>query len=572
MSGQQTLAGYDMVLTLSQNTINYQFQQLHKLNIIHKKWSVLAGNTTTGDKKPFHISNEDKNFTTKLNRWISLQEEINQAKTTNNWTLVGELVKKVEEEGVNFNFGWDANLEAPIVHIKEKESQSLLLEIRFKSGKLYYRPEAIAAVTEYELKNIVYAFTVPIGQLKINKNAMILDAGEKVSEIIRNSGLTEQDFTIESLFLNFENANISTFDKARSTLPQQAAEAFQIAVENYFNLTLKNSDNPYVLGYGVHRKKIKETEKAMFQPSSLGFSTSYSSHQKKQGMFSGLNFLMMLNDTKPPNSSTSGILPQSLLELEKDLTSTIDGVFAIQKEHFNSYVYFLDTYVQETFAGLDNMEITNGFSDGKMTAQKNETRGDDTIRSVYTITRERIKEDETESSITVRYKIEISIDVKIYAWFLKVGEKTLSTSGQYTKDKINQKGAPGYLDFTIKAGKTGRFDLDHTLTKPRVAFNENPDLFGNGFLQDLLKILTLILAWIVVVIEGIINQIAVDLGKESVTRNNELINKLNAIDVLNQTNKIILPLGKVYTFKNLRLLSDKDIVAYDVAYAPVVEK
>lgn len=68
------------------------------------------------------------------------------------------------------------------------------------------------------------------------------------------------------------------------------------------------------------------------------------------------------------------------------------------------------------------------------------------------------------------------------------------------------------------------------------------------------------------------NQIAVDLGKDSASSSSALIEKLNDIDVLNQTNKVILPLGKVYAFKNLRMDTERDIVAYDISYAPVIEK
>lgn len=570
MTGSQSLAGYDMVLSLSENTINYQFKQLHKLNIIHKKWAVLAGNITTKDKKTFYITDSDSTFDKKLKRWIELQKQIAQAKKDSKWAEIGKLTQALEDENVNFNFGWKTALQAPKISIIEKDRNSLTLKIIFKSGQLYYRSEELAEVDSINLKNAVYSFQVPIGQIKINKDEMILDAGEQVTEIIRNSGLSDQDFTIESLFLNFENANISTFDRSKSDFPKGAETALQIAVENYFNLIIRDSENPYVLGYGVRRKKIKSSEKAMFQPSSLGFTTSYSNHQGKSGQYSGLNFLMMLNDTKPPSDPNAGILPQSLIEFGKDTTSTTDGVFALRYEHFKTYISTLDSYVEKTFSDLEGVKITSSFSNGKMKAIKNDTHIDDTIDSTYTITRQ--EDINTDSSITIRYKIEVSILVKVMAWFLKVGEQTLSTSGKYTKGTVNKPGAAGYLEFTIKAGKTGRFSLAHKLIKPVIGFDKNPNLFEGGFWKVLLAILTLIFAWYIKVIDGIITQIAVDLGKDSVTNNNALIGKLNDLNVLNQSNKIILPLGKIYTFKNLSHLTKQDIVAYDISYAPVVEQ
>jgi hypothetical protein len=401
---------------------------------------------------------------------------------------------------------------------------------------------------------------------------MILDAGDQVGQVIRDSGLTEQDFTIESLFLNFQNANISTYDQNKSKLPEGATVAFKVAIENYFNVILHQEEHPYVLGYAIQRKKIKASEKAMFQPTSLNFSTSYSNHQQKQGVFSALNFLMVLNDTKSPTTTTAGILPKSLIELGKDVSSTTDGAFAIQQKHFNRYINSLDDYVEQTFENLEGVTLKHGFTNNVMVLTRHQKHKDDTIDTKYTITRESVKNNGTNSGISVRYKIEINIDVVVKAWFIKVGEKTLSTSGKYTKDEIKNKGSVGYLDFTIKAGKTGRFDLDHNLIKPNIAFDENPNLFGNGFWKDLLNVLSIVVSRVIIVVNAIVTQITVDLGKQSAAGSSALIDKLNDIDVLNQTNKVILPLGKVYTFKNLRMLSKEDIVAYDISYAPVIEK
>jgi hypothetical protein len=570
MKGNETLAGYDMVLALSQNTINYQFSQLHKRNIIHKKWGVLGGKTT--DDKNFHITDQDAGFKQKINAWIAIQKEIEKARKDNNWAEIGNLMNRVQSENLNFTFGWEAVLLAPEVSFIKDNTKEVFLELRFKSGKLYYREEETKAISVFDLKDALYVFKVPIGQLKVSKENMILDAGESAKTIIRESGLSDEDFTIQSLFLNFENANISNFDTTKSKLPDGSDSDFQNAIANYFNMTIAGSGNPYVLGYGIHRKKIKATEKAMFQPTSLAFSTSYSNKNKQSGVFSALNFLMMLNDTKPPSSTTAGILPHSLIELGKDTSSSTDGVFSIQQNHFNTYLDSLDQYVQKTFTNLDGVELQHGFENGVMKLKKHDTHKDDTIDTVYTVTKEYVKNTDDNSGIKVRYKIEISIKVIVKAWFVKVGEMTLSTSGQYTKGDVRSKGSAGYLDFTIKSGKTGRFDLLHKLTKPSIAYDENPNYFEGGFWKVFSHILLLIFAWVFAIIDAIVNQIAVDLGKDSASSSSALIEKLNDIDVLNQTNKVILPLGKVYAFKNLRMDTERDIVAYDIAYAPVIEK
>jgi hypothetical protein len=575
MKGKETLAGYDMVLALSENTINYQFQELHKRNIIHKKWGLLSGKTKIGkEKHDFHITENNTDFKQRLKRWIDLQKQIAQAKNAGEWSEIGQLVNTLENENSNFNFGWDANLAAPTISIIQNDPKNLILQISFKSGKLYHRTEEISAVKSFNLKGLVYAFTVPIGQLKVTKDQMIMDAGDQVETVIRDSGLTVQDFTIESLFLNFQDANISTFDKSKSTFPQEASLAFQVAIENYFNVVLHKEEHAYVLGYSIQRKKIKATEKAMFQPTSLGFSTSYSNRNKKPGVFSAFNFLMMLNDTKPPTNTTAGILPQSLIELGKDTTSTTDGVFALQKDHFNIYAKSLDTYVQSIFENLDGVKLSHGFENNVMVLTKNDKHIDDKIDTTYTVTREYVQNKENHG-IAVRYRIDIKVEVHVIMKLFgehEVKYISLSTSGQYTKDNVKDKGASGYLDFTITTGKTGRFDLSHNFTKPKVAYDSDPNFFSGDVFTIILKVISLVITWVFAIVDAVVNQIAVDLGGAGSVSSTKLIDQLNDLDVLNQTNKVILPLGKVYTFKNLRIEDTKDVVTYDITYAPTIEK
>ncbi len=572
MKGNETLAGYDMVLALSQNTINYQFSQLHKRNIIHKKWGVLGGKTA--DDKNFHITDKETGFKQKIKDWIAIQKDIEKARKANSWSEIGNLMNRVKAENLNFSFGWEAVLIAPTVTFMKDNTKEVILELGFKSGKLYYREEETKAVSSFNLKNAVYAFKVPIGQLKVSKENMILDAGESAKTIIRESGLSDDDFTIQSLFLNFENTDISNFDKTKSTLPEGSSVAFQNAIANYFNMTLSESDNPYVLGYGIQRKKIKATEKAMFQPSSLAFSTSYSNKNQKPGVFSALNFLMMLNDTKPPTNARAGILPKSLIELGIDTSSTTDGVFSIQNKHFKTYIKSLDSYVQSIFENLDGVKLSHGFENNVMVLTKSDKHIDDKIETTYTITREST-ENKENGGITVRYRIEIKVEVHVIMKLFgehEVKYISLSTNGKYTKDSVKDTGAAGYLDFNISVGKKGRFDLDHNFTKPLVAYDADPNFFSGDVLTIILKVISLVITWVFAIIDAIVNQIAVDLGKAGSADSTKLIDKLNDIDVLNQTNKVILPLGNIYTFKNLRFEDAQDIVAYDIAYAPVIEK
>lgn len=562
----QTLTGYDMVLALSEATINKQFKKLHQENIIYKEWKLLAGNVfkRSARKPPFFITGGDVNFSSRLNIWMGLQQDFVR---TGDFNLLSSLT----ESKNNFDFGWNTVMKAPMVQIEDRNTQEVILNIAFQSGKLYYLADPMQEVSVYDLKGCVYSFRVPIGKLKINKQAMLLQAQNEMNAVIRESGLKDNDFNIESLFLNFQNAKVNQFDVTRSKFPKEVEIPLKAAMNNYFNVFLPASDNPYVLGYGVSRKKVSSREKAMFQPTAVSFSTSFSSRQSASrvtGQFSAVNFLMMANGNKAPTSQTAGVLAHSLIEIGKAQQTPASGIFALEHKLFTQYLSSLDKYVESIFSSQSGININGGFKSGTMRAtQRDYHKKHDTIDTTYTLTREPIKNLAGAGGIEVRYKLQVSIRVGIHIgknWEIK--SATLSTSGSYTKGDINKKGSVGWLSFQLKGGKGGRFDLTNKLTKPNIAFDENPNMFEGPVGKVIGSIVTLIFALPMAIVNGIIGQIVADLGVNTAVKNTPLIDSLNQLDLLNKTNKVILPLGKTYTYKNLRYLADKKIVVYDIAY------
>ncbi len=562
----QTLTGYDMVLALSETTINKQFKKLHQENIVYKEWKLLAGNVfkRSAKRKPFFISGGDVNFSSRLNIWTGLQQDFVK---TGDYTLLGSL----KESKNNFDFGWNTVMKAPVIQIENRNTQEVILNIGFQSGHLYYLSDPTNEVSVYDLKGCVYSFRVPIGKLKINKQAMLLQAQNEMNTVIRESGLNDKDFTIESLFLNFRNAKVNQFDVTRSKFPKEIETPLVAAMNNYFNLFLPDSENPYVLGYGVSRTKISSRERAMFQPTAVSFSTSFSSRQSASrvpGQFSAVNFLMMANGAKPPTNQTAGVLAHSLIEIGKAQQTPASGIFALEHKLFTQYLSSLDKYVESIFSSQNGININGGFKSGVMRAtQRDYHKKHDTIDTTYTLTREPIKNLAGAGGIEVRYKLQVSIRVGIHIgkdWEIK--SATLSTSGPYTKGDINKKGSVGWLTFQLKGGKGGRFDLTNKLTKPNIAFDENPNMFEGPVGKVIGSIVTLIFAWPMAIVNGIIGQIVADLGVNTAVKNNPLIDSLNQLDLLNKTNKVILPLGKTYAYKNLRYLADKKIVVYDISY------
>ncbi|GAB5526995.1 MAG: hypothetical protein Roseis2KO_48670 [Roseivirga sp.] len=562
----QTLTGYDMVLALSESTINKQFKKLHQENIIYKQWKLLAGNVfkRSARKPPFFITGADVNFDSRLNIWMGLQQDFVK---TGDFSMLASLTDSQN----NFDFGWNTVMKAPVIQIEDRNTQEVVLNLAFQSGYLYHLGDPMQEVSVYDLKGCVYSFRAPIGKLKINKQAMLLQAQNEMNAVIRDSGLKDKDFRIESLFLNFSNAKVNQFDVTRSKFPKEVEVPLTAAMNNYFNLFLPASDNPYILGYGVSRTKVGSREKAMFEPTAVGFSTSFSSRQSGSripGQFSAVNFLMMANDNKAPTHQTAGVLAHSLIETGKAQQTPVSGIFALEHSLFTQYLSSLDQYVESIFSSQSGININGGFKSGTMRAtQRDYHKKHDTIDTTYTLSREPIKNLAGAGGIEVRYKLHVSVRVGIHIgkdWEIK--SATLSTSGAYTKGDINKKGSVGWLSFQLKGGKEGRFDLANKLTKPNIAFDENPNMFEGPVGKVIGSIVTLIFAWPMAIVNGIIGQIVADLGVNTAVKNNPLIDSLNQLDLLNKTNSVILPLGKTYTYKNLRYLADKKIVVYDIAY------
>lgn len=578
MTENQNLGGFDMVLGLSQSTINFQFYKLFQRKFIKNNWLVLVGNVLkpTPGEKPVIIDGSDPEFKSKLNEWISIQNQIAEAKNAGQWSEIGKLIDSLKSKGLNFDYAWDSLLDSPTIEIISKDTQNLYFSLAFASGKLYFRPDDTSAVSSYDLAGCVYVFKVPIGSLKVTKDQMIMEADDEMESIIKESGLTEADFRIESLFLNFENANISTFDQSRSKLPEGATTPLQIAIENFFNLTIKGSDNPYILGYGVTQPDVK-SDQALFRPTSLDYSTSFSDKKvgtsPSPGKFSAFNFLMMLNDQNPPTGQNAGVLPSSLIELGVDTTTTTDGVFAMNFDAFDEYLQSMDAYVVSVFSALDGIEVEKGKfqdKDGKhvMIATNHRKKNGDDIYTTYTVTRGGIQS--VSGGLKIDYSIAIHIKVVVHILFVDY-KVNLSTSGTYKYAELDKKGKEGSLSFLISSGATGKFNLDPDFKEPIIAFDDNPSIFGNDVWETIATIFRLIFMWPLEIVHGIVQQIADDLGRDGVKIENKKIEALKNLDVLNQTNKVILPLGKTYTYKNLRYVQNESLIAYDISYAPVTE-
>ncbi|RBQ05528.1 hypothetical protein [Pedobacter miscanthi] len=600
MSNNQNLGYYDMVLSLSQNKINHEFKTLYRSEEISSEFKILTDLSGTEN-----ISHHSPDFDEKKADWLKLEKlavELNSLTETVN-KLANELTNAIEDENYEevarlnkllkpkktdktaleqklsklqqFQVMIDANISTPKVEIIEKENFSLLFKLTFSIGNLYYLEKG--KLNKTGLKDKVYAFNVPIGKIKITADEMVL-AGNK-DEILRKSGFSDEDFTIESIFLNFNNANISDFDESKSELPgdQKDKTFLQLAITNYFK-QLGHASNPYILGYAIQKRKVTTTERAMLYPTGASFSTSKSS---VPGV-SSFNFLMLTDNKAFPATGNSGILKNNLIEKAADKTPTINGTIAINYTAFKDiYLQQLNQAVMDNFhanfkekhaQAYDGTQKHNGFNRFNFTRHGLRMGFDIADPKISTKTNS-----DGSTALVLKYRITVEgnthkeIDKKVMIW-VKAGtvgvDQPFSTSGRYEID--GQTGRIGELTLTLKASDKGKIEVVADYINPQVGkdtedvvYKDDVDKYWDK-LSDFVNPFGAIIG---------LYTLFTDKGRQIVEFDQSTFKSVNFNSLDTFSGRVILPGSNTYVFKNIRLMngteSEEDAVLFDIAYSPI---
>ncbi|MDJ0795554.1 MAG: hypothetical protein QNJ51_01755 [Calothrix sp. MO_167.B12] len=581
------LGDCNMVLAISEDTINHQFKKLYHKKIIKDNFQLLVRVNKSDDKPPkpptYTIkTQEGSDFQQTWNTWEEAQNHIAELFKQGQYEEFAKALAEEKKSGKLWDYGLDAQIDPPTITILKGEPKKLLFKITFKKGTLLYASDSIQPLDSYDLEGNVYAFNVPVGRLEINSKQEILtqEAKDQAEEVIQNLGLGISDFTMESLFLNFENANISDFDKDESHFNPSMTTHLQNVVEDYFKFLGKNKkDNPYILGYAVKVKK-KDAPEALFQPTSLRFSTSHNDNPKLRAF----NFLMMNDGKDFPESQDVGILPNSLLEKADMSVPALDGIFAID------YKLFIDVFIEKFIKDIEKT-ITEGFdtSSGFIednqkwylsdTKSKTSSEGHQQINTKICSNITLTNNTPDSDGIKLKCTIEYSLNSKISNKNLRGSEVVdyqywLSTNGNYAEGPDGKLGHPGIVEINIKPCTQGKMLIDLSpLEMPQLGYDresyKKPDDISTQVVKTVAK--SAVGNLFVVKVKNITQDMHEQIYKiQSVATNiiNNLQNDINSIN----NNQIILPLGQLYTFKNIQLYTNNNVadnpVLFQVSYAP----
>ncbi|BAZ30525.1 hypothetical protein NIES4074_29860 [Cylindrospermum sp. NIES-4074] len=549
------LTDYDMVLSLSESTINLLFSTLLQKNIIHQRWNIII--TGDDDDKVKEIKFNEENF----------QDSLQDAITKN-----------------ELKYALNFEMASPTISIDPDERLIVRLCIPFQKGTLY-RFTLRRKIKEIHINNSQYAFKVKLKKIEKNvetTNWITEESKERFEKICQEIGLPQEIFTIESLFLDLENANYADYDKDLTNIPIEDVELksiFQNLLGNVFG-NLAKTKNPYILGYAVKLPKYENQPKALFQPTACRFSTSYRS--KQENNTNAINYLMMTKNRSFPEGQQN--LNKSLLEKITINNEIDDGVFAIDYELFGKNLIKplldaisegikLDDSKPELFYDLKKTDFLIKTSSKKR--EKFNQIASDLLKDTYLYLEKNLtvsgclkNDSKTKKNLVLECAVDYYVDIKIEPYGIFHGGRyekysaKLSTTGQYKEGPEGKKGIPGFIKISIQPDTQGKMEIKiDEFRIPAIGY-ERENIPSADY--D-----------VVAALNNSAAKKEIDKDAENAMNNvKEILNKLkdNLQQKINSltVNKLILPLGKIYTFNRIQLneadLGDNTIL-FTVGYA-----
>lgn len=566
----QNLGQYDMVLALSQSKINEEIEQLYDDEKIDKEWKVL-----TDLSGKYKRNQRDKDFELEKKRWqdtgtannlAALKERADQIadlmeeKTADQDALIRErreiklkikeLEQKKDTDLPPYQLLIEATINAPEIEIIKENSRDLLFKFSIDEGLLTYKDAG--GYHSHNVGGLVYSFMVPIAKRQLSLADVTPD--DDVYQQVK------ENYTVESIFLNFAKADVANFIATESKMSkdERLNVWLQLIMTNYFKTLGTDNDNPYILGYTVHKPQLSKAKRAMLEPCGISYSTSYHTDSS----FSSFNFLMLTEKRDFPAAPYGGHIGKSLIELyQKD--ESLNGVIAI------NYNLFKQTYLARINENLLNA-FCNVVKDLKI-SKDTDFKGD-VFNLNYsnnlqmTIKLKDISPNQERCSLAIRYEITVNalLHDELPAPIGTVGvNQKFSTSGRYpVKGKT---GKPGELIVELMPSTEGKITAkvaENTYQAPVMGRDtEEPDYKGK-------------LDKIWHSFNNLFNKVS-DLEKmyntNFASRITSLMEKMSFNELDKFSNTVVMPGSNVYTFKNIRLMTkekdDKDAVLFDISYA-----
>lgn len=241
-----------------------------------------------------------------------------------------------------------ADLGAPTITILDGSNNARMVEftLNMPSGSLGVK----GAQERINFKNWKYVFNVNLDMQAISVNDL-KEGGRVPTEVTDHlSKFDNEMFTIQHLFMDFEDADLANFNSQLSSCPlpggiwgtgdltkpgtlsnpdmKSSLVELQMLLRDYFT-GLKGTNNPYILGYTVTANNAlnDNTIPPTFNPTGCNFSVSYNATNPDET--STLNFLIKTDGAAIPSQPGDGIFPTPWVN-----STSNDGAFIVGEDIF----------------------------------------------------------------------------------------------------------------------------------------------------------------------------------------------------------------------------------------------
>lgn len=248
---------------------------------------------------------------------------------------------------------------------------TLLIKLLSGEAQLWIGEGPFAKLTKTPIDNWVYAITVNMNLKNITGDIKNLKIPANITKQLTH--FTEDMFTVNSLFLDFESSVLDTFDPAATTVGKAGDEflkALTFFMSFYFT-SLKTSGNPYVLGYSINQTdQTKPPKNEQVSDSLKPVATNYSMYQDStDAKKSNLNYLLVTKGGFDKLPGSPDIFPSNWIGASENIDAKMiishqDLIEKlVLKPLFNQLQNNIYTQIQDKLD--DNIYPGNSYEEGK---------------------------------------------------------------------------------------------------------------------------------------------------------------------------------------------------------------
>lgn len=513
------------------------------------------------------------------------------------------------DDGTSF----DAVINAPVMGFVPNDQKHVQLSIAFVSGTFTCPRQEGGPRQRFEMAGWCSTFNAAIGRMVSGVDGGQAPGGPHVHEeaarnirkIIQQSHSPESSFTLESFFLEVQQEDILHHDVGRSSfpgLPEPFVRRFQKLLAGFLEGIQKRSP-PFVLSH-ILKPCRPEDAPALLAPTFCRYSISYKESAESPGnpnlRHSSLNFHMMTGArAAPPESATANgkIFIQSDAQgidgvlwidyrLFRDkilahIPETISKAFVTMWGDHDKNLNYQNQEASELFLGFidtDSRSVNSSATSqqGTLVLENHGYRWRTTTPWQMNLQADSVQKSTLQCfrySLTENVSVGVSIDVERAAGGLCL-KVILESSARQRLDRyrlprsilthmVGIDLAFGFGDLIVGDGfpKNGSTDNKDAPSSVKVVFYTDTDGRLTPVAQDSVDG---VFSQNLIGFEGFDARLKAAMGtvhNALVVLASDLRESLAAALKASFTTKVILPLGSVYTYKNLQLYQPSDRLA-----------